>query len=262
VSYSIKNNTYRSHTTGRDYPFIKDRTGASKKAALAKLNLDEKAFRDAKTMRPDPLPADKTHAEIVAEVIHAKQPNSAPVPDMIAQRVAVLERKLKYARTSTDRGSLQRRIAALSERQDKELSRAEAIASREAFIESAAYQQALIEATETCEKLALRADPLLPEQLVRDAFDNRTFLRSNPTPEGLESYFDRDAKLRAEYREGRVQSIEMSKARIAEMQAELRQLKLDPDPELPSETTKEETATSETESKPDEANRENEQQPS
>ena len=121
MSYSIRGNSYRSHTTGRDYPFIKDRTGASKKAALAKLNMDEKGLAAAKASRPDPLPAENSHAQNVAEVVHATRANAPPVTDMIGQRVATLERKLQYVRSPQERARLQRRISALSQRQDTEL---------------------------------------------------------------------------------------------------------------------------------------------
>ena len=49
MSYSIRNQKYVSHLTGKSFVFTRDRDGASKRKALAALTADERAYKDAKS---------------------------------------------------------------------------------------------------------------------------------------------------------------------------------------------------------------------
>jgi len=159
----------------------------------------------------------------------------ASVADSLGSRVATLERQLSHTRDPGKRASLQRRIAALSSRQDVETDRAERQAAHQAFLNSPEWQKANQDAFDVAEQLALRADPDLPEQLVRDAIDNKELLRRNPTPEGIAAYREREAKLQADYQAGRQRAIEIGRARIAHAEMEMRLAILDAAPQLPSE---------------------------
>ena len=136
------------------------------------------------------------------------------VADSIGSRVAILERRLNHTRNAGDRASIQRKINALSMRGEAETYKQEAKAARQAFVDSPDWVKATQDAYDVAEQLALRADPDLPEQLVRDAFENKDFLRRNQTPEGIAAYREREKKLQEAHKAGKLKSIEVSKARI------------------------------------------------
>jgi hypothetical protein len=238
MSYSIKfNNTYKSHLTGHSYPFIKDRDGGSKRAALAKLVIDEKAFRDAKIARGDTSkPAPQTHEQKVAEVQHAPKVETN-IPDSIGRRIAVLERQLSHTRNAGDRASIQRKINALGSRQEVEIERDQVQQQQVEFEASPAWVEAQENAQQTAEQFALRSDPDLPEALVTTALNNKEYLRTHATPEGLEEFYNRQESLQQDYTAARVKSIEISKARIAQAELDIRLqiMKAEAEPVLPSE---------------------------
>jgi hypothetical protein len=222
MSYSIRGLNYKSHLTGRAYPFVKDRDGGSKRAALARLNADEKAFRDAKIARGDlSTPAPLTHAQKVAEVKHTPKTDTN-VPDAIGKRIAILERQLAHTRNICDRASIQRKINALGGRQEIEIEREQAKQVQAEFEASPAWIAANESAQQTAEQFALRSDPDLPESLVSTALDNKEFLRRNPSPDGLAEFYKRQEALSADYNSARVKSIEISRARILHAENEIR----------------------------------------
>ena len=233
-SYSIRSNQYTSHLTGRSYPFVRTRDGAAKKAALAKMYADDKAYADARKSRPDKPPERLTHEQKVAAVVHAPK-GETNVADSIGTRIAILERQLSHTRNAGDRASIQRKINALGGRQEIEIQRQEVQAAQQAFEQSPEWTQANADAFAVAEQLALRADPDLPESLVRDAIESKELLRRQPTPEGIAAYREREAKLQEAYQAGRLRSIELSKARIAQAEMNVRLAILDASPTLPSE---------------------------
>jgi hypothetical protein len=233
-SYSIKGHAYVSHTSGRQYAFERSRTGDSRKNALAKMFADDKAFATAAAAQKPITPAPSDHASRVAEVVHAERP-TVTVVDGIGSRVAILERQLTHTRNAGDRASIQRKINALSGRQATEIQKAEAAAVHQSFLESDEWLKATADAFARHEELALSNDGDLPAQLCKDAYDSREALRRSPTPEGIAAYRERETKLREDYQAGRQHSINVTKARIAQLELDARMLLLAPQAVLPSE---------------------------
>lgn len=233
-SYSVKHNAYVSHLSARQYAFTKDRTGVSRRRALAKLQADDKAFEQARATHSDAPPPAKTHADKVAEVIHAERPQTT-VADGIGSRVAMLERQLSHTRNPGDRASISRKIAALSSRQAVEIEKQEQREAHQAFLESPEWIKANADAFELAETLALSQDKELPQQLCKDAIASKLALQRQPSPEGIAAYREREKKLRDDYAAGKVRSIEITKAKIAQNKLDISRILLDAQPVLPSE---------------------------
>jgi len=172
MSYSHRpGNKLRSHLTGKEYPFVKDRDGRSKREAVAKLTADDTSVRAANNERAAPvlnreltetehrtgnwIPDTRTTKEKVAQdAVHKSQPKHDPDRNHHAEYAAELETKLSRA-TAREKPGIQRRLdilrqsaaefdTRLAERKSREAHR-----SSPAFTDAVVYGQAWIARLET-----------------------------------------------------------------------------------------------------------------
>lgn len=226
MAYSIRADKYISHITKREYPF--DPRGpngrASKAAAKAKMEAEEKAMTEASTQRHGrelslretlhgvSEPDTRTIRERVeAEVQHAKRPDEPANP--YSARIVELERQLKHATRKQDRASIERKLAAL---QDASTAHDEKAATQKAFNEmmaSAEVQKHVQHATTYLERLLLD-----PQSSEADIIAARNRLAKIKATGDVDAY-------RAEYKAAEATMKDALHQRQADMEAALQQIR-------------------------------------